>query len=143
MLNNRVLAKILVQTGQGVQRGTETDKVERLVEEDAVCHDDGAVGLRLLDGAVAVGQVVEAGPGLQHRELEVQVRVEWEEDREGRQQDVADEACYYVGEGCCDAVWGLVSMGLARVGGVLGWWFLFSIIVLVSNPGNVDIHAGG
>lgn len=104
MLDNRILAEILIQPSQSIQRGTKTNKVERLVEENSVGHHNGAVGLRLLDGVVAPGKVVVAGAGLQHRELEVQVRVEREQDRERGQDDVADEAGYYVCEGCCDAV---------------------------------------
>lgn len=105
VLDDGVAGEVLVEAGEGVEGEAQADKVERLVEEDAVGHDDGAVVLGLLDGVVAAPAVVVLA-GLQHGELEVQVGVEGEEDREGREDDVADEGRDYVCEGRGDAVGG-------------------------------------
>ncbi|KUI53659.1 hypothetical protein VP1G_10580 [Cytospora mali] len=94
VLDDGVPAQVLVQAGEGVQGEAQADKVDGLVEEDAVGHDDGAIVLRLLDRVVAAPPLV-VGPGLQHGELEVQVGVQREEHRERGQDDVADEGGHY------------------------------------------------
>lgn len=58
--------------------------------------------MSLLDGIVPAPAAV-VGTGLQNGEFEIEVRVQGQEDGEGREEDVGDEGGYYGGEGVGEA----------------------------------------
>lgn len=95
---------------QPVERKAHQDKRHHLVDKGSVGHDDGAVGLRLVQRVVTTsgrGGIV-LGAGAEDGELFFNVFVDGQDDGDGGHEDCADEGLDEVCEG----------------GGEAGWWWL-------------------
>lgn len=128
-LDDVITAEVVVQPSQSVQRHSEADEVDGLVEKDAVRHYHGAIVLCLLDCVVPAPLLV-VWPRLQHGEFEVQIGVEGQDYGEGWEDDVGDEGGHDVGKGRGNSA---VGDGLACLAVVLFSPFFFSFLFIPSK----------
>lgn len=94
-----------INTGDEIQRQPHAQKVDNLIQEYAISHNDSAIVGCLLQSVVAdaVGGV-ESWSSAENGEFTIHVSVDTRDERERWKDDVGYKGGYDCGEGCCYSV---------------------------------------
>lgn len=118
MLDNRVMRNHSIDQGQPIQRKSDHDKIDDLInkcpitgvlaryisriwglvkDSSPISHDNRSIIPRLL-GRIVLGRFIEVGPRLKDGELLIHVLVQGEDDGDGRHEDIVDKGFDHVGK---------------------------------------------